>query len=86
MPTKEKKPKARAHKESKHTGRGARPVKLTELEKFLIGGKRTRAMKRAGVREQLHTEEKSKKEAAEKWKKRSGHEGFQKLAGAQRRS
>lgn len=38
MPTKEKKPPTRASKESKGTARGARPVRLTELQKALMNG------------------------------------------------
>ena len=85
MTTKEKKPKMRAHKESKKTGaRGARPVKLTDLQKFLITGKSTHGM-RARVR--LNTpraEEILKQERLEKLKKDGGHEGFKKLKKAAR--
>lgn len=48
MTTKEKKPKSRAHKESKKTGaRGARRTRLTDLQKYLLTGKSTRGMNRA---------------------------------------
>ena len=79
----EKKPKSRAHKESKKTGaRGARPVKLTELQKYLMSGKSTRRMKTAGRLAQIHTEDRAKKELAEKNKKKTGHDAFKKLAEA----
>ena len=79
----EKKPKSRAHKESKKTGaRGARPVKLTELQKYLMTGKSTRRMKTSGRLAQLHTEERVKAEVAERNKKKTGHDGFRKLKDA----
>lgn len=82
MPDKQKSAqKSRAHKESNGGGRGARPVKLTDLQKFMISGKKPRGVVRAGKLAQLHTEQEEQKKQAEKRKKQTGHDAFQKLSG-----
>lgn len=87
MTTKQKSAqKSRSHKESQGQRRGARPVKLTDLQKFLISGRKPKRVVAAGELAQLHTEKEAEKKRSDKRKKEAGHEAFQKLAGAQRRS
>lgn len=77
----EKKPKSRAHKEGKGSGaRGARKVRLTDLEKFLLTGKSTRGMKRAAAQAALFSEQATKKAETQKKRRESGLEAFRKLA------